>query len=361
MKRFCALPLLLFIAVLTIAHSAKSADAPPRDWSAHPAIIEINTTEDIYALGDIHGDYERMAEILAAAKLIDDSAANPAKLKWTGGKSLLVITGDFIDKYDRSLDVIAALRSLQTKAHEAGGSIIITMGNHEAEFLAGSTKKKSASVAAKLFETDGKGKKAPTLTDELVAKHVAPADLIAGTDEDGIGQFLRELPIAAKVNDWFFCHAGNTHGSSLPDLRQQLMSGIDADGFGSAILSDPDSILEARMHPDVWWEKDSADKHDTTGQALRDNLTALGCRHLVFGHQPAEAKFADGFKREAGEMFSKFDGLVFMIDTGLSRGATNYGRGTVLRIHPDKDDPSLLAATAIYSDGKTDRIWTGKR
>ncbi|HEX4796975.1 MAG TPA: metallophosphoesterase, partial [Humisphaera sp.] len=270
---------------------------------------------------------------------------------------LLVITGDFIDKYDRSLDVITALRRLQTQAKAAGGNVIITMGNHEAEFLAGgATKKKAVSVTAKLLETDAKGKKTPTLKAELIAKGISAADVIAGTDKEGIGQFLRDLPIAAKVNDWFFCHAGNTHGSTLSDLRQQLMSGIDADGFGSAILADPDSILEARMHPDVWWEKDAADKHDKTGEALRANLMALGCRHLVFGHQPGEVDFADGSKRKRDEMFTKFNGLFFMIDTGMSRGADS-GRGAVLWIHRDLAESPYFGATACYADGKSQLIW----
>jgi hypothetical protein len=47
-----------------------------------------------------------------------------------------------IDKYTDSLDVIALFRALQQSATAAGGRVIVTLGNHEAEFLAGSRKNK---------------------------------------------------------------------------------------------------------------------------------------------------------------------------------------------------------------------------
>ena len=45
-------------------------------------------------------------------------------------------TGDLIDKSDQAFDVIACLGGLQQQAPGDGGRVIVTMGNHEAEFLA---------------------------------------------------------------------------------------------------------------------------------------------------------------------------------------------------------------------------------
>ena len=58
----------------------------------------------------------------------------------------------------------------------------------------------------------------------------------------------------------------------------------------------------------------------------------LGVHHLVFGHQPGKIKFADGTDRPAGAMYQKFDGLIFLIDTGMSRGV-NSGRGAASKNH----------------------------
>src|SRR5262245_27963648 len=41
-----------------------------RDWKAHPVVVEVDTSEDIFAIGDPHGDPQRLAAALAGAKLI---------------------------------------------------------------------------------------------------------------------------------------------------------------------------------------------------------------------------------------------------------------------------------------------------
>ena len=52
-------------------------------------------------------------------------------------------------------------------------------------------------------------------------------------------------------------------------------------------------------------------------------------KHLVVGHQPEKVEFDDGTKRRKGEAFQKFDGLVFLIDVGMSR-AIDDSRGALL-------------------------------
>jgi arylsulfatase A-like enzyme len=320
-------------------HEAEPAAA--RNWTTYPALLQLQTTQDIYAMGDVHGDYKTMARLLASAKLIDSAASPADRIHWTGGATVLVCTGDLIDKYNHSLDVIAAFRALQSQASEAGGHVIITMGNHEAEFLAGRNDRGKKSGGA-----EGG---APSLAAELRSVGVDPRDVAAGQDAGGIGEFLRDLPVGAKVNDFFFCHAGNTHGLTFDQLDSNLVDDIDREGFSAAILSDPDSILEARMHPTPWWENGAVGD-----QTLRKNLAALGVRHLVFGHQPGEVEFADGSRRHRDEIFQKFDGEVFMIDTGMSRGA-NAGPAALLRIHAGSE------ATAVYADGHTLLVWSAQK
>ncbi len=132
------------------------------------------------------------------------------------------------------------------------------------------------------------------------------------------------------------------------------------------------------MHPRQWWDagndpslkdipkdqKESGkDKNDVAATAPADEVAAgaasrkrlraivepLGARHLVFGHQPGKVTFADGTVRDPGQMFTKFEGLVFLIDTGMSRGVSG-GRGAILRISHGK-------ATAVYADRKTALLW----
>jgi hypothetical protein len=331
---------------------------------------------DIYALGDVHGDYDRMVQVLVAAKLIAPKPAKPQAVQWTGGKAVLVQTGDMIDKYTQSMQVIALLRALQPSADDAGGRVIVTMGNHEAEFLA----------------ANGADTKGAEFSKELTTAGLSPSDVVKGRDGQGIGAWMRDLPFGAKVGEWFFCHAGNTGSRTLADLQTQLEAEVTEKGFKAPILLDPNSMLEARMHPLAWWEtaanqtqakqleqqetKDqrmaesgggkkakgtaqaaAADEKNVKQQikqldkeiedALRNEITPLGAKHLIFAHQPDRVVFVDKTFRPPGAMYARYNGLVFLIDTGMSRGV-NSGRGAVLHITPG-GHPTVVA---IYADGE---------
>lgn len=338
--------IVLLIALFATACRAPAATPAVRDWSHNPAVVELDTQEDVYALGDIHGDYQTLTKLLEGAKIIPKIPARPEEIEWSAGKSILICTGDLIDRFDHSLQVIACLRALQDQAARAGGRFIITMGNHEAVFLA----------------SGGHDRINAGFADELKAAGISAKDIANGWDAGGVGKFLRNLPVAARINDWFFCHAGNTHGLSIKELAERIQTGVDASGFAAPILADPDSLLEARMHPRPWWEADSPEIKNLQSRGnrsaaaeknLRDCIAALGVKHLVFGHQPGEVTFADKTHRKADEVFTKFDGLFFMIDTGMSRGVDS-GVGTILKIHQADGASSV---TTLNSDGKSQPLW----
>jgi len=338
--------IVLLTALFATACSAPTATPAVRDWNHNPAVVELDTKQDVYALGDIHGDYDTLVKLLEGAQIIPKIPARPEDIQWSAGKSILICTGDLIDRFDQSLQVIACLRALQDQAARAGGRVIITMGNHEAVFLA----------------TGGHDKVNAEFVGELKGAGISVKDVATGRDAGGIGKFLRNLPIAARMNDWFFCHAGNTHGLSIKELAEQIQTGVDTSGFAAPILSDPDSLIEARMHPRPWWEADSPEikKIESRGNRsaaaeknLRDSVAALGVKHLVFGHQPGEVTFADKTHRKADEIFGKFDGLIFMIDTGMSRGVDSSS-GAILKIH---QTDGALTVTTVSSEGKSQPLW----
>jgi hypothetical protein len=158
------------------------------------------------------------------------------------------------------------------------------------------------------------------------------------------------------VNDWFFAHAGNTRGRTVAELRSDLQRGVDASGLRAAILLSSDSLLEARLQPRPWWEAED-DTPARSEARLRGYLRALGVRHLVVGHQPGRVGFSDGTERRKGEMFQKFDGALFLIDVGMSRGVDGGGRGysegALLRI---RSGPRAKAV-AVYPDGSKRQLW----
>jgi hypothetical protein len=89
---------------------------PSRDWTRAPAIQEVTTTQDIWAVGDAHADPQRFATALVGAGLIQSVPSNPSSVKWTGEKSVLVMTGDMVDKWQNSVGIFQMMQALQASA-----------------------------------------------------------------------------------------------------------------------------------------------------------------------------------------------------------------------------------------------------
>jgi len=317
---------------LTLALGSLAFAAVPRDWKQSPAVVEIDTTADIFAIGDAHGDYARLARLVHAAGLIDKVAPRPADAAWTGGQSVLIVTGDMIDKGPRAIDVLRFLRGLETSAKVKGGRVIVLAGNHEAEFLADPAAPKGREFAS-----------------QLNAAGIRPADVAACKGD--IGEFLCSLPFAARVNEWFFSHGGNSAGRTLKQLAADLQTGVEKDGFTSKHLIGDYSLLEARLNGngpgrEPWIDAGLPARGEQ--QLLLDYTSALGVRHIVQGHVPSLVRFQDGTLRQPGEMFQIF-GLLFLIDTGMSEGVDS-SQGAALQIAGDR-------ATAVCASGARTILW----
>ncbi len=323
---------------LAIFSSMAGATDASRDWNKHPAVLQLTTNEDVFAIGDPHGDPDRLVGVLLAARLIAAAPSAPDQVRWTGGKSVLVIVGDLIDKWTESLKVIALLRKLQSEAASQGGQVVILMGNHEAEFLAEPAGKKTSEFSTEL-------KKAGLDSTE-----------VANCNGD-LGQFLCNLPIAVRVNDWFFSHGGNTNNRTIAELSAAIEAGFSRDGFASTELIGHDSILEARLNKKgpgglPWFYNGNSDTDPQ--RLLAEYAKKLGVRHLVQGHQPGKVKFPDGKNREEDTFFQRY-GLLFLIDSGMSKGIEDSdSTGGVLRVRNGKK------AIIICANGTRKMLWDKK-
>jgi hypothetical protein len=297
-----------------------------RDWKQHPAVVEVSASADIFAIGDAHADYVRLTNAMRAAGIIDTS------MHWAAGKAVLVTTGDMIDKGPRAVDVLRLLKSLRDEAPRFGGRVIALAGNHEAEFMA-----------------DYSPDKFDGFKDDL-KKVGLKADEVAGCGGD-IGAFLCSLPFAAKVNDWYFSHAGNTKGRTIEQIERDVEADFDQHGFAAQHLIGDYSILEARLNGtgkgrEPWIDTGLPSIGER--ELLLQYARALGVRHIVEGHVPSPVDFADGVKRDAGQMFQRW-GLLFLIDTGMS-SEVNESLGAVLHISGGK-------AMAVCPSGTKTEIW----
>jgi hypothetical protein len=312
------------------ANAQTGAVTPFRDWTQFPAIAVRPMPADLWLLGDVHGDYRRLRDLLHGAGLANNPDA-PGDVHWQAGTATLVCTGDLIDKGTDALDVIAYLQALSTQATQAGGEVIILLGNHEAEFLGDTTGSKVADFVAELASA---GESAP----EVAAGRQAP------------GAWLRQRPLAARVGSWFMCHAGQTHGLTLVELDNAIRTTLDQAGFEAAFFLADDSMLETKISSAGWWE--------LSGQAPEEVLVsyahALGAEHIVQGHQPQSIAFADGTKRASGTMAELY-GRVFLIDVGMSSGV-NDSNGALLHVRHDAVGEH---ATVVSPAGTAKLLWEG--
>jgi hypothetical protein len=320
--------ILLAVALSTTLAACGSGHPGNRDWSAAPAVFTLTGAPEIDAMGDIHGDPDAALHVLTAARLIDASA------HWTGGKRTLVITGDVIDKGMAALPVIDFLINLEAEAKAAGGNVVVTLGNHEAEFLANPTDDKSAEFQA-----------------ELLSAGLKPADVASG--KGVYGSWLHTRPVAALIDGWFFCHGGNSDGDSVAAIGKKFRNLFEEpasssgglSGFDDSFLTGGKSLLEATL----WWEKGAS-----STATIDAALAALPAQHIVFGHDPGEIEFPDDpeGKRKAGKMVARYDARIFLIDVGMSY-AIGYSDGALLKIVRGTVDTAAM----IGRDGTSTPLW----
>ncbi len=97
----------------------------------------------VVAIGDIHGSIDGITRILKAAGLTG------ADGKWTGGRTQLIQTGDYMDRGEGTRAVLDLLMALEPQAKDAGGRALALLGNHEVMNLIGDTR----DVTPEIFAT----------------------------------------------------------------------------------------------------------------------------------------------------------------------------------------------------------------
>lgn len=94
----------------------------------------------VYAIGDLHGDWDKTVEALQLAGAIApgrhnlnkiDCNASNASIAWAGGDRIVVKLGDVLDRGDSELAITNLLDCLAGQAEAAGGKLIRILGNHE--------------------------------------------------------------------------------------------------------------------------------------------------------------------------------------------------------------------------------------
>jgi len=260
----------------------------------------------------MHGCYESYYALLRAAGLI-----NPAG-HWGGGRSLLVQTGDLIDRGPASLANLRLTMRLQEEARQAGGEVRFLLGGHEVFALAASQGNDWAFLnwfsaqnggSMTLLEWLEKGDFPAAFDDEtLEAMYGA---FLGQFDSGEFGAWLKGCPTCTGVAGTVFVHAG---------ISREVPQGIDSlNDRASRSLRNLREYLAGSTDPILgrrgpYWVR------DISRDEVESVLSANNCRRIICGHNPAPGVTA------------LFDAKSIVIDTGVVRG----GPALAVKVRPDR-------------------------
>ncbi|MFM2160530.1 MAG: hypothetical protein RLZZ383_42 [Pseudomonadota bacterium] len=258
--------------VRSVAEAAPAGERTAWDRASAPRIV---------AVGDVHGDVDRLRALLVGTAVID------ADDHWVAGRAVLVQTGDRLDRGAREGAVVALLDALAVEAASAGGAVLQLLGNHEVMNVAGDLR---YVVPEALADFGARGSLAGR------REAFAPGGPAAVA--------LAEHPVTVVVGDTLFVHGG----WSEADARLGR-GALDAAARAWMLGQGPrPPQLFAEDGP--LWSR-SLSRGDVDCGALAAVLAAAGVRRMVVGHTPQEHGVT-----------SACAGAVWRIDVGLS---AHYG------------------------------------
>jgi len=257
----------------------------------------------LISIPDLHGDYERTVQILGAAGLVD-----PETLAWSGGNATLVQTGDIVDRGNDGKKIYELFFRLADEASLAGGRVINLLGNHELM----------------------------NIQEDL--RYVSPGDVASfgGWDQRAeawgpagwLGKRVRRFPVAARVANVLFVHAGVSDQvldrvGGLDDVVEETAAAIANDGQPS---NSKGRLLLGNEGP-VWTRRYA--EGDSACRTASSVLERVGATRMVIGHTIQD------------EVHPVCGGDVVLADTAISRaygGEMNFLEhrmdGTAVAMYP---------------------------
>jgi hypothetical protein len=253
------------------------------------------------AFGDVHGDLDAAKAALRLAGVVD------ANLRWTGGKTVLVQTGDLLDRGDEERAVLALFARLAEEARAAGGRVHVLNGNHELMNVAGDMRYVTPRGLAEFTDLPGLDLDAPALA-KLPAEHRPRVAAFAPGGPYALA--LADNPVVLVVGRTLFAHGGV--------LAQHAAYGFERINREARQWLRGESLrgrrLVARRDSPVWVRRFSGPPSEVDCAELGRALAAADVDRLVVGHTVQQG----GITSACGER-------VWRIDVGLS---AHYGGPT---------------------------------
>lgn len=243
----------------------------------------------IFAVSDIHGEYDALVDLLVNAGIIDED------LSWAWEDGHLVIVGDIFDRGGQVTECLWLVHRLEREAKAAGGRVHYTFGNHEVMVLQRDLRYVHRKYLEGVVESSGIGYE----------------DLFGPGME--LGRWLRTKHSALRLNGILFVHGGIgpevlQRDLDLSTINEQARVAIDLRSY-DLIFKDMPGFLLYSLGP-LWYRgyHGATSSYPRASEAeVREILDRFGAHTVVVGHT------------DIGEIQALYGGLVFGVDMSLEK------------------------------------------
>jgi hypothetical protein len=251
----------------------------------------------VYVIGDVHGQLEKLCDLLRGAELIDKTET------WSGGDCTLWLMGDLVDHGPDGIGAVELVMRLQQQAARTGGRVQALLGNHDMLLL-----------AAHRFGTRPIPGQDETPWDLWQESGGQEADL-ERIMPDHV-RWLSNMPAMALEGDHLLAHADALlyihYGRSIAQVNEAMTAVLQTDDAGSwfRLLEE---FGEHRAFVDA-----------TTGvDRARAFLNDFGGGQLVHGHTPI-TKMTGQPPEAVREPLLYAAGLCLDVDPGMYLGGPGF-------------------------------------
>jgi len=260
--------------------------------------------------------------------------------EWTGGRSVLIQTGDIVDRGDQSALIFEALFRLQDEAPRSGGQVILMLGNHELMNMQNDFRYATGQDTRDILKV---GSPASSSRAQAFSRQGWPGMAIRQRMQ-GMALVGTQQGLTQPV---LFVHAG-----LLPEFVDQQCQGTCSgskvvEGLNDKVrklLDQPADKLRIEGSPlfadeGPFWTRELALGNEKSAcQEVQQTLKKIGATRMVVGHTP----------QIDGHVHSRCGGRLLLADTFISDSYTGVSHPSALEFYEDG------SATAIYPQ-------TGKR
>lgn len=269
-----------------------------REYAPEPC--EVATTGEIFAVGDVHGHYSALVNLLENNGIIGPEG------RWGFGSGQLVLLGDVFDRGDSVTEVLWFLHELEAEAALAGGRVHLLLGNHEIMAMTGDDRYLNDKY-------------------DYFMQYTQISYYQLFDRETELGRWLRSRNSVLTINGYLFTHAGISpqfaiHAFSRQEINDRIRGYLNSDY--RIFKNSPEDVILGPIGPFWYRGYGNYDKKyiEVTQDFIDLFLESNGLNRMIIGHnvQP--------------EIMTAYEGKVISADVELE-GSGHSAQG--LRISGD--------------------------